>query len=135
MWQDVGADAVSDDEVNEEGDFVAPRPCWRNNHPIIRDFFHVPDILHFARRFQEDGCKHRMPGQLPGIRIHSDRVDIKALPAKGLPENFYDEKWLRDYRKRDPLRYADLNVADPIDMRLLRFSSRVYRYVGSLVTG
>ncbi|KAJ7631940.1 hypothetical protein DFH06DRAFT_1140296 [Mycena polygramma] len=120
----------SDDESSGGGQLVARHPAWRSRHTVVTDFFRVPDILTFASHFRTVGCKHRLPGQLPAVRTHLPAIsDIRhsRIPV-GLPENLYDDQWLRRYKEDEPLLYGTLKVQPPIDLRSLQFSGSVMTY-------
>ncbi|KAJ7468359.1 hypothetical protein B0H11DRAFT_2239146 [Mycena galericulata] len=119
----------SEDESKGDGRFVTRRPVWRSQQHIVTDFFRIPDILTFATHFRSVGCKHRLPGQLPAIRIHLPGTNPSARIPVGLPENMYDEQWLRRYKEDEPLLYGTLKVQPPIDLRRIQFSGPVMRLV------
>ncbi|KAK7024119.1 hypothetical protein R3P38DRAFT_2382640, partial [Favolaschia claudopus] len=120
--------AVHSDDEWKNGRLVAYHPAWRSRNETINDFFHIPDVLQFATHFRSLGCKHRTPGQLPAIRTHLPDVNpvCGRIPV-GLPENMYDEHWLRRYKEDEPLLYGTLKVQPPISLRELEFSPHVKR--------
>ncbi|KAJ7717429.1 hypothetical protein DFH07DRAFT_785176 [Mycena maculata] len=120
----------SEDESRGDGRLVARHPPWRSRQNVVTDFFRVPDTLNFATHFRSIGCKHRNPGQLPAIRTHLPETNptITRIPV-GLPENMYDEQWLRRYKEDEPLLYGTLKVQPPIDLRNIQFSGPVMRLV------
>lgn len=113
----------SEDESRGDDRLVARHPAWRSRQNIVTEFFRVPDALNFATHFRSLGCKHRLPGQLPAVRIHLPETNPTntRIPV-GLPENMYDEQWLRRYKDDEPLLYGTLKVQPPIDLRSLQFS-------------
>ncbi|KAJ6567790.1 hypothetical protein B0H10DRAFT_1965248 [Mycena sp. CBHHK59/15] len=120
----------SEDESSGGGQLVARHPAWRSRQNIVKDFFQVPDILTFATHFRTIGCKHRLPGRLPVIRTHLPASSpITARIPVGLPENMYDEQWLRRYKEDEPLLYGTLKVQPPINLKSLQFSGDVLRLV------
>lgn len=121
----------SEDESSGGDRLVARHPAWRSRQNVVTDFFRVPDILTFASHFRSTGCKHRIPGQLPAIRTHlpaTRPINDTRIPV-GLPENMYDEQWLRRYKEDEPLLYGTLKVQPRIDLKSIRFSGPVMRYV------
>ncbi|KAJ7656895.1 hypothetical protein DFH06DRAFT_1328437 [Mycena polygramma] len=121
----------SEDESCGGGQFIARHPAWRSRAPVVKDFFQVPDVLSFASHFRKVGCEGRLPGQLPAIRTHlaatSDIADSR-IPV-GLPQNMYDEQWLRRYKEEEPLLYGALKIQPPIDLRKIKFSGPVMQLV------
>ncbi|KAJ7656926.1 hypothetical protein DFH06DRAFT_1132137 [Mycena polygramma] len=121
----------SEDESCGGGQFIARHPAWRSRAPVVKDFFQVPDVLSFASHFRKVGCEGRLPGQLPAIRTHlaatSDLADSR-IPV-GLPQNMYDEQWLRRYKEEEPLLYGALKIQPPIDLRTIKFSGPVMQLV------
>ncbi|KAJ7621796.1 hypothetical protein DFH06DRAFT_1341118 [Mycena polygramma] len=121
----------SEDESCGGGQFIARHPAWRSRAPVVKDFFQVPDVLSFASHFRKVGCEGRLPGQLPAIRTHlaatSDIADSR-IPV-GLPQNMYDEQWLRRYKEEEPLLYGALKIQPPIDLRTIKFSGPVMQLV------
>ena len=45
-------------------------------------------------------------------------------PVPGLPKNFYDEEWLREYEARDKFAYKKLNIRKAVDVG---FSDKINR--------
>ncbi|KAF9000042.1 hypothetical protein BDZ89DRAFT_1147444 [Hymenopellis radicata] len=106
----------SDDEEQPDGTFIALRPVWRSRETVVEEFFRIPDILFFSRHFRTIDCRHRMPGQLPGIRTHTAVTNDNG-------------RWLRRFKEEEPLLYATLNVQPAIDLRSIQFSPIVRRMV------
>ncbi|KAJ6616070.1 hypothetical protein B0H10DRAFT_2038700 [Mycena sp. CBHHK59/15] len=130
IMQEMDSAIHSEDESKGDGRLIIRHPPWRSRQNIVTDFFRVPDVLTFATHFRSLGCKHRLPGQLPAVRTHLAEVNPTStrIPV-GLPENMYDEQWLRRYKEDEPLLYGTLKVQPPIDLRSIQFSGPVMRLV------
>ncbi|KAJ6565763.1 hypothetical protein DFH09DRAFT_1081424 [Mycena vulgaris] len=126
IMQEMDPAIHSEDESKGDGRLITRHPPWRSRQNIVTDFFRVPDVLTFATHFRSLGCKHRLPGQLPAVRAHIAEINPTntRIPV-GLPENMYDEQWLRRYKEDEPLLYGTLKVQPPIDFRSIQFSGPV----------
>jgi hypothetical protein len=51
------------------------------------------DLVHIGSRFAADGRATK--GKWIRDRVRSKRVDRDSEPISGLPQNFYDQSWLR----------------------------------------
>jgi len=71
--------------------FMVVRPYWRSQE--VTKWLRVIDNLYMVYRFSSNGRASR--GNWVRQRIDSGRVDPDLFPVTGLPENFYDEEWLR----------------------------------------
>lgn len=72
-------------------------PVWRA--PAISSWLDIIDKVYVAYRFQQN---HRAtPGNWIRKRYNTNRVDEKARAIQGLPENFYDNNWLRTLKRKE----------------------------------
>ncbi|TFK58920.1 hypothetical protein BDN72DRAFT_906303 [Pluteus cervinus] len=72
--------------------YTAVRPAWRSEE--LTHFLWDLDTLRQQARFNTDFPLARVPrGNKPRTRRRSDEIS-HSMPPKGLPCNFYDEKWL-----------------------------------------
>jgi hypothetical protein len=77
--------------------YLRVRPVWRA--PAISSWLLIIDRVYISLRFQPDGRPTR--GNWVRFRLPSDLVNKSAIPVKGLPENFYDQKWLATLTERE----------------------------------
>lgn len=95
FWSDIPKDAMSGDESEHEGGerrYYTTTLPWRSD--IIGLWFRLHDRLQLASRFQE---KHQAGGGAwphPRVRPTKARIHRNYNVPKGLPRNFYCDKWL-----------------------------------------
>ena len=111
-------DGMSGDETDRCGrqpiqgqrKFIVVRPHWRSQE--VTRWLRVIDNLYMIHRFSSNGRASR--GNWVRQRIDSGRVDRDRIPVTGLPENFYDEGWLRGLSREE---MDHLEVQPGVDLK------------------
>ncbi|KAJ3520929.1 hypothetical protein NMY22_g12528 [Coprinellus aureogranulatus] len=111
----------SGDETDAEGEHAITDLPWRSEE--VRKLFRLVDLAGLARRFP-DGV-NPSTGEFPRVRYdpaanrsRKNRKEdpYRSAPPPGLPENFYDKKWLK---KLDPLEKKALRMTPKVEIRNL----------------
>jgi hypothetical protein len=102
--------------------YVACTICWRNDEELV-PFMQGLETLHMSTHFKS-GTNQLLRGNRPHIkvRIHGRHMRDEEAP-QGLPENFYNPKYLEMRRRNGDL--DKLKVAKPLK---LEFSAAVQEY-------
>lgn len=80
------------------------------------------DHVHMSTRWNAKGTPKR--GNLPRWRVRgSTRMEIHCEPPRGLPENFYDARWLNE------LMEVDREALEATERVELGLSDRIMEYV------
>jgi hypothetical protein len=84
---------------------------WRSRH--IRDWLTTFDHIYLSTRFTiNDRAKK---GAFPHPRVSSRRVERCWKAPRGLPLNFYDQKWLDSL---GDIERDELDIQPPVDLTL-----------------
>ena len=98
--------------------FLVTQPHWRSQE--VTKWLRVMDNLYKVYRFSSNGRASR--GNWVRQRIDLGRVDFHRPPVTGLPENFYDKRWLQGLSQEE---VDYLGVQPSVN---LEHSARVLRY-------
>ncbi|KAJ3532395.1 hypothetical protein NMY22_g7762 [Coprinellus aureogranulatus] len=111
----------SGDETDGDGEHAITDLPWRSEE--VRKLFRIVDLAGLARRFP-DGV-NPSTGEFPRVRYdpaanrarkHRKEDPYRSEAPPGLPENFYDKKWLKE---RDPLEKKALKMTAKVEIRNL----------------
>lgn len=105
----------ADEEDSDEEALYITTLEWRAEE--VRQFMDTLDDLYLAYRFK-NGI-HPTSGNFPIPRhVPSKvRIDTRTKVPKGLPRNFYSEKWLE---KLEPYERQELEMKEPVELKFPR---------------
>ena len=96
LLEQLGPDSMSSDEEREGGggnEFNILVPIWRSG--VVTAWLRIFDMLYFKAR--RDGLFRDHRGSYPRTRLVEQMPKVSTTPGfvAKLPENAYDETWLR----------------------------------------